>query len=339
MKNKIRIFLIFNLITLLTVSTVTYSAQDNDVDNPMVYPGGEAFGIKMFSEGVIVTKTESFMANGKMVCPANDAGIQADDIIISADNISISSNNDFKNTIEHCCGKTIVLKIKRQDKVLSVNLTPVKNDDGKYTAGVWIKDSAAGLGTVTFYGTDTNCFSGLGHGICEEETGILMPLSYGDIEYACITSVTKSRNGKVGSINGYFTGTKIGTASKNNETGIYGIADISLENKEAIEIADKEEVKKGKAYILTTIEGSEPQKYEIEIVRIKRYDNCVNMVIEITDNNLLKETGGIVQGMSGSPIIQDEKLVGAVTHVLVDDVTKGYGIFAETMYEQMMQTS
>jgi len=338
MKKTIKMFIIISLLLISLSPTIVTSAADKSDEKTEVIIGGEAFGIKMFSEGVIVTKTESFKVSGDEYCPAKEAGISANDIIISANEIPISTNKDLKRIIENSKGSEIKLKILRQSKTIITNITAVKNEKGIYKTGMWIKDSAAGLGTVSFYSSDSKKFCALGHGICESDTGELMPLSYGEIESADITSVTKSSNGKVGSLNGYFTGEVLGEVNKNNDLGIYGTTNI-ISDKHIIELGKPEDVTKGKATILTTSTDNQINEYEIEIKKIKKSDPKINMIIEITDENLLESTGGIVQGMSGSPIIQKGKLVGVVTHVLVDDVTKGYAIFSETMYNEMMSAA
>ena len=166
-----------------------------------------------------------------------------------------------------------------------------------------------------------------------------MPLSFGEIDSAVITSVTKSSNTSVGTLNGYFTSQTIGTVKSNNEFGVYGDSTTIPYEKTEVEIADKNEVKKGNAYILTTTDESGVKEYDIKIKKIKHNNTQTNMIVEITDETLLEKTGGIVQGMSGSPIIQNGKLVGVITHVLVEDVKTGYAIFAETMYDKMMEAA
>ena len=322
--------ILFMLIVISAITPVETSAVANN--EITVELGGEPFGIKMFSDGLMVVKTESFVTNGREYCPAESAGIKANDIIYSANNTLLKTSSELKKTIENCNGGSICLKIKRDEKYIDIKLTPQKNEEGIYKAGLWVKDSAAGLGTITFYDSESKCFCGLGHGICDGETGALIPISSGEVDEACISSVTKSSCGNVGTLNGYFTDNVIGKAIENDVTGVYGIKYNSGVSKDEITIAQAQEVVKGKAFIYTTIDGNEPQKYEIEIVRINLNDETINMVIKITDKKLLDITGGIVQGMSGSPIVQNNKLVGAVTHVLVDDVVYGYAIFAETMY-------
>lgn len=315
--------------------TLISASDDNKTGDKIVIPGGEAFGIKIFSNGLIVTKTEEFETNNGFICPAKKAGIETNDIIVSANKENLNTSEDLKEIIDKSNGNKIELKILRNEKELNTTLVPVKNKHGNYKAGIWIKDSAAGLGTISFYCTETESFCGLGHGICDADTGCIIPLSSGDIEKAIITSVTKSTNGNVGTLNGIFSMEDIGTAEINCDTGIYGKVKNIPADKKAIEIAPKDDVKKGNAQIITTIDENEAEKYNVKIKRIRKSSEESNMIIEITDERLLKKAGGIVQGMSGSPIIQNGKLVGVITHVFVDDVTEGYAIFAETMYDNI----
>lgn len=296
--------------------------------------GGEPFGIKMFCDGVMVVDTESFRTTDGYVCPAKEAGVLVNDVILTADGEKIDSNEELNAIIRNSNGEEIELEVKRNDKKIIVNLYPLKSIDNEYKAGMWIKDSTAGIGTITFYSTDNNGFCGLGHGICDTKTNGLMPLLKGDVDKAYVASVTKSIDGKVGSLNGYFTDNEIGIATLNCNEGIYGILDKSVDGYE-IEIADSDEITLGEAEIITTINGSTPQEYMALITRIDRTSNTMNMVIQITDERLLYATGGIVQGMSGSPIVQNGKLIGAVTHVLIDDVDCGWAIFAENMMSRL----
>ena len=208
----------------------------------------------------------------------------------------------------------------------------------QYKIGVWVRDSSAGIGTMTFYDNDTGCFAGLGHGICDSEAGTILPLLSGDIVTAEINGLTKSTTGSAGSLRGYFADDNaIGTILTNSERGVFGKAEKAPIDNLEIPIAWKQNVHTGEAKVLSTIDGSEPKYYNIWIENVSRNDNqeTKNMVIHVTDGELLDTAGGIVQGMSGSPIIQDGKLIGAVTHVFVNDPTRGYAIFAENMYESV----
>jgi len=207
-------------------------------------------------------------------------------------------------------------------------------DNSGYKAGFWVRDSAAGIGTMTFYDPKTMTFAGLGHAVCDVDTGGAILFSSGEITPAAITKIRKGVSGAPGELGGVFTGGDIGTVSINNETGLYGTLDYEIEGFSA-PIGLKQDVYEGAAVIYSTLDGTEVTEYDIEIEQINLSDNSMtkNMVIRVTDEDLIELSGGIVQGMSGSPIVQDGKLVGAVTHVFVNDPTKGFGIFAENMME------
>ncbi|MBQ2943312.1 MAG: PDZ domain-containing protein [Ruminococcus sp.] len=326
-KAKVTFFsIILMIFSSFTVNTA--AAESN-----RVILGGTPFGIKMFSQGVMVIDTETVNNGSTIINPAEKAGIKPNDIILSAMGKNIKTNEQLSEIIENSQGNSIELAIKRNDKNIKVIVKPVKNSEGIYKAGMWVKDSAAGIGTVTFYSDELNGFCGLGHGICESSTGMLIPLDYGTVDKAYIADVTKSYDGKVGSLNGYFTNEEIGTATLNINEGIYGITDYNI--GQSIEIAEADEIKTGKASIYTTINGNAPEYYDAEIVKINRNSAKPDMIIKITDEELISVTGGIVQGMSGSPIVQNGKLVGAITHVIIDDVDCGYGIFAQRMMEEL----
>lgn len=331
---KVKSFSIFIALFLMFISFADTKVYADE--NETVILGGTPFGIKMFSQGVMVVKTEAVKTNEGAVCPAEEAGIKINDIIISANGASLTSNEDLSEIIEKSIGQDIDLTIKRENKSLKIKIRPVLNKQGIYKAGIWVKDSAAGIGTITFYSENAKGFCGLGHGICESSTGMMIPIAYGEVDNAYIASVTKSRDSQVGSLNGYFTKDTIGTALLNCSEGIYGETCSEITGAR-IELADKEEVKTGEAFIYTTVSGEQPEYYEAEILRVNKNSNDTDIIIKITDEELTEKTGGIVQGMSGSPIIQNNKLVGAVTHVIVDDVDCGYGIFAERMFETLAE--
>lgn len=325
----------FTIIMVLVISAfISYTPENKQVladSNNMktVQLGGEAFGIRMFSDGVLVISVEETLYSSNIPSPALIAGIKANDIIKSADGVILNTNEELSKIIENSGEKEICLRIDRNGEEIETILIPKADVQGEYKAGLWVKDSAAGIGTVTYYDNKTDSFGALGHGICESETGKLIPIAYGEIAKAKINDVQKSTNGNVGSLNGYFDGEVIGKATLNSNCGIFGVIVNDSETKQ-IEVADKKEVKTGKAEIYCTIQGNEKKSYNIKIKNLK-VSGEDTMLIEITDPELLKITGGIVQGMSGSPIVQNGKLVGAVTHVLVNNTKRGYGIFIEDM--------
>lgn len=260
--------------------------------------------------------------------------MRVNDIITEAEGETIKTNEDLQNILTGCNGDSIEITIIRDENKISKTVKPIKNMVGVYLIGAWVRDSCAGIGTITYYDSDKNYFSALGHGICDCDTSKLMPLESGEVVKANISGVTRSKSGKAGSLNGYFTDTKIGDLTKNTPIGIYGTAtDNYTFEGEKIQLAEAGEIKTGKAEIYTTINNESIQSYTIEITRIcsKNPKSNESFVIKVTDEKILDECGGIVQGMSGSPIVQNGKLVGAVTHVFLNEPQKGYGIFVENM--------
>lgn len=300
-----------------------------------VIPGGTPFGVEMFTEGVVAIKTENITADGQSCCPASEGGIEVGDTIKSVNGDVVLSNSQLSEIVNESGGEPLEFVVSRNGESFNTEITPVDTGDGEYKIGLWIRDSSAGIGTVTFYCEENNGFAGLGHGICDVDTGGLLPLDHGEIINASIDTVTKGIKGTPGSLNGHFvfSGGK-GTLADNMETGVYGTVE-SIPNglMNPVSVASIQEVQTGSATILTTLSGNEPKEFDIEIESIGYDENnkTKNMVIRITDEELLDKTGGIVQGMSGSPILQNGKLVGAVTHVFVNSPDKGYAIFAENM--------
>lgn len=305
------------------------------VEETKVVPCGTPFGVKIFTRGVVVIGMTSVETDKGCLSPAKEAGLREGDIIVEVNDESINSNEEFADMIQNNGASEVKLSILRDDIPIETVLKPLKCcTDNSYKVGIWVRDSSAGIGSLTFYNEETGDFAGLGHGICDVDTGELMPLMHGGIVKAHISGITKSEKGNPGELKGFFTDyDPIGILIANTNTEIYGILNEAPSNNEKISVAMKQQVKTGKAKILTTISGEKPEYYDVEITNVNYNENCPtkNMIITITDERLLESTGGIVQGMSGSPIIQDGKLVGAVTHVFINDSRKGYGIFAETM--------
>lgn len=299
-----------------------------------VIPGGEPFGIRIYTNGLVVSDMTEIPTQDGTKNPASKAGIQCGDIILSVNGQMLKTNEQLLQCVEKSGGKAIELKIRHRSNDDTVFVTPVKDiQQNKYRIGLWVRDSCAGIGTMTFIDPQNNCFSGLGHGICDSESGSLMPLEHGDIVDASVSSIRKSTCGMPGSLSGYFTDSQpIGELCSNCDYGVYGTLAGNISGK-TVPVAYCQEVKKGKAQIISTIHGTKPEYYDIEIedVNCSDLNSTKNMIIKITDQSLLEQTGGIVQGMSGSPIIQNDMLVGAVTHVFVNDPTRGYALFAETM--------
>lgn len=321
-----------NVWGLFPVKSV-FVEKTNDI---YLIPSGKVFGVKMFTQGVVVVGLNDIQTDQGVVNPARDAGIKIGDIITEINGEKTNSNDDVSRIIKQSNGQKVNLLVKRKNIDEKVELTPAKSRiDGLYKAGLWVRDSSAGIGTITFINPLTNSFGGLGHPISDVDTGEIMPLLTGDVVNVSISGVSKSKISQAGELIGTFVSDiPIGKIYLNNDFGLFGVLNnIDLENK-AIPMALKQNVKVGPAKILSTIEGDKPKEYDavIEKVNLSVNRQTKNIIIRITDKTLLEKTGGIVRGMSGSPIIQDNKLVGAVTHVFVNDPTRGYGIFAENMY-------
>lgn len=309
------------------------------LSNTQVIPGGQVYGIKYYSDGLIVVSVSE--VNG--IFPAKKAGLETGDILISADGIKLKTNEQLQDIVNSNGKDEIILTFTRNGEEKETTITPSYDENEKrYKVGLWLCDSTAGIGTLTFYNPTDNSFGALGHGISQTETGIIMPLRKGSLVGAQITGIDKGSVGAPGHLKGVFTNTSpIANLQKNCKFGIFGVIEKdALEKSKPISIGLKEEIHEGNAKIRCTVDDTGVQEYDVEIVKINndKSQKTRNMVIKITDPRLLEKTGGIVQGMSGSPIIQDGKLIGAVTHVLVNNPTQGYGIFIENMISASQKT-
>lgn len=300
-----------------------------------VVPGGNAFGIRLYTKGVMIIRIDGVTTPSGNVSPGKAAGLKEGDMIISVDGVNVYRNRELSAIFASSGGKTLKLEIERDSKKKEINFTPVLcSEDSTYKGGLWIRDSTAGIGTVTWYDRTNGIFAGLGHAVCDADTGEIMPLSGGDAVEAEIKGCYKGTNGSAGELCGVFSSGSIGSLYINGETGVYGIMDSFDADDKVVPVALRQEVKNGAAQIICTVDDTGAEYYNIEIKKIfDGTDNQRNMVIKVTDPVLLEKTGGIVQGMSGSPILQNGMLVGAVTHVFVDDPTEGYAIFAQNMTE------
>ncbi len=316
------------VIPLKTVRTVT-------TDRPVVLVCGTPFGIKMFSDGALVVAfSDITTANGR-VNPAKQADLKLGDWIIQIGEEAVHSNRELSAAIQKTDGAPVKVTYQRDGKVGTTELTPAKDENGRWKTGMWVRDSSAGVGTLTFVDENKGTFAGLGHPISDSDTGESIALRTGEIVPCTIVDYVKGKVGSPGELKGRFsTGLAVGTIRKNCSSGVFGTVRQAFTG-EYKPIAFAQEVHTGPAEIVTTIKGTISNRYEVEIERVNYNmdEDTHNLLIRVTDDQLLKETGGIVQGMSGSPIIQDGRLVGAVTHVLVNDPTKGYGIFIENMLD------
>ena len=292
---------------------------------------GTPFGIRLFTSGVVVVGTADIQTNEGTVNPPAKSGVQVGDIVTGVNGKGVNSNEEVSEAIRKSGGQVVQLSLLREGKAFTAALQPVASPAG-YRAGLWVRDSTAGIGTLTFYDPDTKIFAGLGHGICDPDTNELMPLLSGDVVPVTISGIRKGVQGTAGELQGYFASdTAIGTLSQNGTCGVFGSLRENPQG-ETISVMSADEVHAGPVKILSTIDQNGPKAYDacIEFVNC-RGGNSKNIVLKITDSKLLEKTGGIVQGMSGSPILQDGKLAGAVTHVFVNDPTRGYGILAVNM--------
>ncbi len=305
------------------------------VDTPVVMVCGTPFGIKLYTEGVLIVGMSDVMTAAGGVNPAAVAGVCVGDTILAINGQSVTTNREVSRLISACEGRPVTLRLRRDGVEFEATFTPARAaDEPGYRAGLWVRDSTAGVGILTFYDPDTGAFGGLGHPVCDTDTGTQLTISGGEIVPARIYEVKKSVAGEPGEQCGGFELGTLGKLYQNAADGLFGKLTVIPSGGQTMPVALKQQVKTGAAQILTTVDGTRPQLYDIVIEQV-RYNasSTRNMVVRITDKRLLDTAGGIVQGMSGSPIIQNGKLIGAVTHVLVDDPTRGYAIFAENMLE------
>lgn len=299
-----------------------------------VIPLGTTFGIKLFTDGVIVASLSDIVTDSGVRCPAEEAGIQPGDYLLKADGRDIPDNASLAGYIGQSGGNPITFQVRRGEQVFEAQITPVYGE-GSFKTGMWVRDSAAGIGTLTFYDPSTGVFAGLGHGICDMDTNGVMALRSGEPAPITLSGIVKGKENEPGQLQGYFSSDEsLGTLLANQETGVYGTLS-QPPTGEAVEILPRDQVACGAVQLLVSLDETGPQLYDGEITQIVGEDQQTkNLVVQITDPRLLERTGGIVQGMSGCPIFQGGKLAGAVTHVFTEDPTTGYGIFAQVMWEE-----
>lgn len=310
-----------------------------------VVPVGTTVGLKLHTNGVLVVgMSEVKGINNEKSRPYEDTKIKEGDMIIEVNGTAITCTNDLIQTVNSSEGENIRIKYKRNEEIYLEEILPVQTSSTEYKLGLWVRDTAAGIGTISFYEPESKSFAALGHGILDIDTEELISISNGEITTANIISIEKGEKGSPGEIRGSLIGqSTIGMISKNTKLGIYGTINntsvLNIGSENAVEIALREEIKEGKATLICSLENNQKKEYEIEIQKIYINNNTDNksMVVKITDEELLNKTGGIIQGMSGSPIMQNGKLVGALTHVLVSEPTKGYAVFGDLMVKQMRE--
>lgn len=322
--------------TVVTQSgTSVASLSKSDLKTLKLYPGGIPFGVKFMTEGILIVGFCDVDAEGKRINPSVSAGLKAGDRIISLDGKVLLSAAEFTEAVEKSGGRTLTVEYLREESRYTARLTPAfSQSEQRYKTGLYVKDNGAGIGTVTYIDPADMSFAGLGHGICEGDSARLVPIQRGSVVDVTVNGAVRGQCGIPGEIKGFFKTGKLGSLLKNTDCGVFGVF-AKLPGKlpsEPLSLCLRDELKEGKAYIWCTLDDSGPQRYEIEISNINRSASAGKcFTVKVTDARLIEKTGGIVQGMSGSPIIQNGKLCGAVTHVLINDPTSGYGIFIENM--------
>ncbi len=307
-----------------------------------VIPVGNIAGVKLYTSGVLVVgMSEIEGEDNKTYKPYQDTGIEEGDTIVKINDNIISSTDDLIENVNMSNGEKLEVEYVHDEKTKECSITPIKTATDEYKLGLWVRDSAAGVGTVTFYEPSTQKFGALGHGITDIDTGELLNIASGEFVTAKVLNIKKGEDGNPGKIQGTVEEQEtIGEIDKNTEFGIYGkikdMSSLNIDMSKEMEVALRDEIELGKATILCSLDNQTIGEYEIEITKVYKDNNHNNksMEIKVTDERLIEKTGGIIQGMSGSPIIQNGKFIGAVTHVLVNSSTEGYAIFGDLMIKQ-----
>ncbi len=321
LKNKLLIVFSFLLICI-PVNVFAYSSS--------VIPGGETVGIEVASKGVLVVGF--YKVNDEMI--GKEYGFEIGDSIIKVNGTVVSTIDEMIDNVKDDDSKN-VFTVLRNNKEMEIDTVLKKNDEGVYKTGLYVKDSITGIGTLTYIDPESLVFGALGHEIIEKTTASKFEIKDGMIFDASVVNIDKSSDNSAGEKNAtYNKGEVFGTIKENEASGVFGNYSDTLPKKDALKVARPSEVVEGDASIRTVIEGDKVEDFKIKIIKVDLNNDTKNILFEVNDSRLLEKAGGIVQGMSGSPIIQNNKIVGAVTHVIVNDVTKGYGIFITTMLEE-----
>ena len=326
-------FLGFNL------KTITASV----VNNIKVKPLGNIVGLKLYTKGVLVVGVSEIKGeDNKIYKPYEEAGIELGDIILEIEGEEIDNTNELIECVSKNKGEEIQIKYESDGEILNTTMKPVKTEENSYKIGLWVRDAAAGVGTLTFYEPNTRSFAALGHGIQDVDTGKLVDISSGEFVTSEVVNIQKGEENNPGKIEGTIEDSKdIGKIYSNTDFGVYGYINneeiLNLDRIEEVEVASRNQIRIGKASIICTLENDVREEFEVEIekVYINNNENNKSMVVKVTDEKLLEKTGGIIQGMSGSPVIQNGKLIGALTHVLVSSPDTGYAVFADLMVKQI----
>jgi len=317
-----KILITFFISIMIPISVLAYSSE--------VYLGGDNIGIEVKTKGILVVGL--YDINNDYI--ASSSGISTGDYILEINGKKINNIDEFTNEIDSNRGENVDIKYKRNNKIYSSKLKVV-NQDGINKTGLYLKDEVSGIGTLTLIDPENNRFLALGHAVLDSSTNNILEIDDGSIYSSYITGINKSSGGvpgeKVGESD---SNNKYGVVNKNTNKGIFGEYQIDFNNKNKIKVGNVDEIKLGKATIYTVVDGNNIEEYEINIDSIDKNSDLKNILFTITDKELLEKTGGIVQGMSGSPIVQNDKIIGAITHVIVDDCKRGYGIFITNMLEE-----
>ncbi|NLF28437.1 MAG: SpoIVB peptidase [Clostridiales bacterium] len=328
----------YRFLGLIPVKTVAVTVEAEKT----LIPGGQSVGVAMLTEGVVVVGSSDI---GNTPSPARIAGIKAGDRIVRVNDTDVTSAAQLQSLIGE--GGEALIEVVRGEEVLVFDVEPVRDSrDGAYRLGAWVRDSTAGIGTLTFFDPVTEKFGALGHAITDVDTGIVLPVGYGGIYESSVVDVNKGKSGQPGELLGQFfdVETQLGEVKKNTDFGIFGTINDPLVNPlypNGLLVGTRADVHVGAAQLLTTLVDGKIRAYDCEIVKLTEQSvpTTRSMVVKITDDGLLDATGGIVQGMSGSPIVQDGRLVGAVTHVFINDPAQGYGIYIEWMLDAAREGS
>ena len=324
----------------------TFNVKDIDVSvikRTKVIPVGQVAGLKLYTTGVLVVGMSEIKGiDNKKYKPYENTGIQEGDTIVQIENDEITGTKELIQKVNSSKGKELNLKYVRDGEILECAISPVKTSASEFKLGLWVRDSAAGIGTMTYYEPETKNFAALGHGITDVDTGKLINISNGQFITTKVLSIIKGEDGAPGKIQGSISEqSNIGTIKKNSIFGIYGVAEdvqkIKIDPNKKMNVATRNEIELGEATILCSLDDEKTKEYKIQIEKIylnNNYDNK-SMLIKVTDKELIEKTGGIIQGMSGSPVIQNGKFIGAITNVLVNDPTKGYVVFGDLMIKEM----
>ena len=328
---KYKLFNLFNI----------HKLKVNVIEPDRYFAGGNALGFSLQSKGVILIGGNYIVSNNGVARPFEDSGLHSGDIILEMDGIAISNVEDISDILDNYSGGEIMLTIKRSGEILYVSITPAYDIMTRsYRLGLWVKEDSVGIGTLTFINATTNRFGSLGHSINDADTNECVEVSGGNIYSGKILGVKKGSSGNAGELLGTFSKDQVlGSIDKNCEFGVYGYVDdtsLFTTNRTSIELGGRLSARPGLAQIYSCIDGENIEKFDIEIIKtnFQKSSNEKSMVLRVIDKDLISRTGGIVQGMSGSPIIQDGKLIGAVTHVFVNDATKGFGIYIDWMVNE-----